>query len=47
MILGHAAGAAAAIALQNDLPVQEVDVADLQKKLLSQHQLLQPDQPLA
>eukprot|EP00750_Incisomonas_marina_P003103 INCI12846.1.p1 GENE.INCI12846.1~~INCI12846.1.p1 ORF type:complete len:149 (-),score=26.56 INCI12846.1:506-952(-) len=46
MILGHAAGAAAALALQNGSPVQQVDVGSLQKLLLTQHQLLQPDQPL-
>lgn len=40
MILGHAAGVAAAMAGQRDTPVQRVDVSLLQEKLVSQGQSL-------
>lgn len=36
MIIGHAAGVAAALAVQNDVPVQDVPVSEMQKILLSQ-----------
>jgi hypothetical protein len=36
MILGHAAGVAARMAVQQDQPVQAIDVAALQEKLKSQ-----------
>ena len=36
MILGHAAGVAAAMAVRNGSPVQDVDVKELQKQLLAE-----------
>lgn len=36
MILGHAAGVAAALAIRAGKPVQEIDVSDLQKKLMAE-----------
>ena len=42
MILGHAAGAAAALAIKGKVSVQDVDVGQLQKLLLEQRQKLTP-----
>jgi hypothetical protein len=41
MILGHSCGVAAALALQENLPVQEVSVPALQAKLRAQKQVLE------
>ena len=41
-IQGHAAGCAAALAASTDISVQDVDVAALQKLLLTQRQKLEP-----
>ncbi len=43
MILGHAAGVAAAMALQADSPVQNVDIEQLQLRLRAQQQILSLD----
>ncbi len=40
MILGHAAGVAAAMAAQNNVAVQQIDVAALQRTLLAQRQIV-------
>jgi hypothetical protein len=40
MILGHAAGVAAALAGRQRVPVQHVDIAGLRRKLLAQRQVL-------
>jgi hypothetical protein len=40
MILGHAAGVAAAMAGKQKVPVKHVDIASLRKKLLTQRQVL-------
>src|SRR4030042_2772871 len=40
MIMGHAAGIAAALAISDGRAVQKVDIADLQKKLTEQGQIL-------
>jgi len=40
MLLGHAAGLAAAQAARRGVDVQDVDVADLQRSLLDQGQVL-------
>jgi hypothetical protein len=40
MITGHAAGIAAAIAAKNSIGVQQVDVADLQRRLRDQNQVI-------
>jgi hypothetical protein len=40
MIAGHSAGVAAAMASRQQIPVQKVDIAALQKKLLAQRQVL-------
>ncbi|HET6823427.1 MAG TPA: FAD-dependent oxidoreductase [Anaerolineales bacterium] len=40
MILGHAAGVAAALAVQNDVAVQRVNIVELQSKLLAQRQVI-------
>jgi len=40
MIAGHAAGVAAALASRQQVPVQQVDIAALRKKLLAQRQVL-------
>ncbi len=40
MIMGHAAGIAAAMAIKQERPVQKVDIADLQSKLNEQNQIL-------
>ncbi len=40
MILGHAAGVAAALAGKQRVPVQHVDIAGLRRKLLAQRQVL-------
>ncbi len=45
MILGHAAGVAASIALERDLPVQNVPIAELQRRLVEQGQLIRLDLP--
>jgi hypothetical protein len=41
MILGHSAGVAAAMALQANVPMQDIDVAALQAKLRAQNQVLE------
>lgn len=46
MILGHAAGTAASIALDENVLVQDVNVTKLRSKLLEQKQLLDPNQSL-
>lgn len=43
MLLGHAAGVAAAMAVREDLPVQHVPVAPLQARLAEQGQVLRLD----
>lgn len=40
MILGHSAGIAAAIALEQDAAVQDIDLATLRTRLLAEHQVL-------
>ena len=47
MIGGHAAGVAAAMAAKSEMPVQEIDVPALQKKLRAQKQAVDfiPGQP--
>ena len=35
MIMGHAAGVAASLAVENDLPVKRVDVIALRERLLA------------
>jgi len=40
MIMGHAAGIAAAMAIKQDRPVQKIDIAMLQDKLKKQNQIL-------
>ncbi|MEM7374241.1 MAG: FAD-dependent oxidoreductase [Bacteroidota bacterium] len=40
MIMGQAAGIAASMAVQSDLPVQQIHVFKLQQKLLDHHQVL-------
>ena len=40
MIMGHAAGIAAALAISDGRAVQKIDIADLQKKLTEQGQIL-------
>ena len=40
MILGHAAGVAAKMAIEKDLPVQDVDTTALRAKLKSQRAVL-------
>ena len=47
MIMGHAAGLAAAYAAQHDVPVQEVDVAWLQARLREQGSVLALDEAAA
>jgi len=42
MVLGHAAGVAAAQAAQRGVAVQDVDVAQLQEDLRAQGQVLAP-----
>jgi hypothetical protein len=43
MILGHAAGVAAALAVRGEVAVQRVDIPALQRKLVSQGQVLEKD----
>ena len=47
MIVGHAAGIAAATAAKQNIEVQKVPLADLQSKLRAQNQMLDfiPGQP--
>jgi hypothetical protein len=45
MILGHAAGVAASLALQGRKPVQDISVASLQKELKSQGAVFEWVQP--
>jgi hypothetical protein len=40
MIMGHAAGVAAAMAIESDKPVQDIDVTKLQDKLRTQQQVV-------
>jgi hypothetical protein len=47
MILGHAAGVAASLALKSEKPVQEISVAALQEKLKSQGAVFDWVPPLA
>ena len=42
MIMGHAAGVAAAMALPDDVAVHDVDVLQLQRLLLAQKQMIWP-----
>ncbi|HEY3473323.1 MAG TPA: FAD-dependent oxidoreductase [Anaerolineales bacterium] len=39
-ILGHAAGVAAALTVKNDVPVQRVNIVELQSKLQAQRQVI-------
>lgn len=41
MILGHSTGVAAAMALEKNLPVQDIDIAALRTKLVAQGQVLE------
>ncbi|MGC3966915.1 MAG: FAD-dependent oxidoreductase [Pirellulales bacterium] len=45
MMLGHAAGAAAAMAAREDTAVQDVPYAKLREQLLADGQILEPDAP--
>ena len=40
MITGHAAGVAAAMAADDDRPVQDINISNLQSILREQHQIL-------
>jgi hypothetical protein len=40
MVLGQSAGTAAAMAIDADVPVQQVDYAKLRERLLADHQML-------
>jgi len=40
MVIGQAAGVAAALAVKRDLPTQQVDYAELRDRLLAQGQVL-------
>jgi len=40
MVLGQSAAAAACQAIDKHVPVQKIDVGELQKKLLNEHQVL-------
>jgi hypothetical protein len=40
MILGHSAGIAASLAVREEIPVQQVSIASLQRRLAEQHQVL-------
>ena len=42
MIMGHASGVAAAMAVQSGQAVQEVNVLQLQQILLAQKQMIRP-----
>ena len=46
MILGHAAGAAAALCAKDGISAHDVDVQSLQKLLRTQKQLIMPSDPL-
>ncbi len=43
MIMGHASGVAAALAIRDGVPVQDVPIDELQAKLMEQEQILGPE----
>jgi hypothetical protein len=45
MILGHAAGVAAKLAIDSGVPVQEIDTEDLRQKLRQQGAVLELRKP--
>ena len=42
MVLGQSAGAAAAVAIEQDIPVQDVDYTQLRERLVADGQKVKP-----